>query len=172
MKYPYAKYLNALLLYASLAAPVYAWQVAYTVRSTEIKQLPYTDAATVGTLGEKASVNVMSRQGGWVKISSDKGNGWVRMLSLRGDSTAKKSGDTGLQSLINVGRTGSSGITMTTGIRGLSDEDLKNAHPNPGEFEKLKNYAANKAKAEKFGYDAKLKIRQLDYLPAPTKQGE
>ena len=159
------KYLYALVLYASLTAPAYAWQVAYTVRSTEIKQLPFSDAATVGTLGEKASVNVMSRQGGWVKINSGKGNGWVRMLSLRGDSTAKKSGDSGLQSMINVGRSGSSGITMTTGIRGLSEEDLKNAHPNPGEFEKLKNYAANKAKAEKFARDAKLKTQQLDYLP-------
>jgi hypothetical protein len=159
------KYLYALVLYASLTAPAYAWQVAYTVRSTEIKQLPYSDATTVATLGEKASVNVMSRQGGWVKINSGKGNGWVRMLSLRGDSTAKKSGDSGLQSMINVGRSGSSGITMTTGIRGLSEEDLKNAHPNPGEFEKLKNYAANKAKAEKFARDAKLKTQQLDYLP-------
>ncbi len=159
------KYLYALVLYASLTAPAYAWQVAYTVRSTEIKQLPYSDATTIGTLGEKASVNVMSRQGGWVKINSGKGNGWVRMLSLRGDSTAKQSGDSGLQSMINVGRSGSSGITMTTGIRGLSEEDLKNAHPNPGEFNKLQNYAANKAKAEKFARDAKLKTQQLDYLP-------
>lgn len=159
------KYLYALVLYASLTAPACAWQVAYTVRSTEIKQLPYSDATTVATLDEKASVNVMLRQGGWVKINSGKGNGWVRMLSLRGDSTAQKSGDSGLQSMINVGRSGSSGITMTTGIRGLSEEDLKNAHPNPGEFEKLKNYAANKTKAEKSAHDAKLKTQQLDYLP-------
>ena len=119
-----------------------------------------------GKLDEKASVSVMSRQGGWVKITSAKGNGWVRMLSLRGDSTAKKSGDTGLQSLINVGRSGSSGIAMTTGIRGLSEEDLKNAQPNPGEFEKMQKYAVNKAKAEKFARDAKLKNQQLDYLPS------
>jgi hypothetical protein len=160
------KCLYALILYATLAAPVYAWQTAFAVRGTEIKQLPFSDAKTVGTLGEKASVNVMARQGGWVKINSDKGNGWVRMLSLRGDSTTKKSGDSGLQSLINVGRSGSSGITMTTGIRGLSEEDLKNAHPNPGEFEKLTKYAASKAKAEKFARDAKLKNQQLDYLPS------
>ena len=160
------RYLFALILYATLTAPVYAWQVAYTVRSTEIKKLPYSDAATVGKLDEKSSVNVMSRQGGWVKITSAKGNGWVRMLSLRGDSTAKKSGDTGLQSLINVGRSGSSGITMTTGVRGLSEEDLKNAQPNPEEFEKLQKYAVNKARAEKFARDAKLKTQQLDYLPS------
>jgi hypothetical protein len=160
------RYLFALILYATLTAPVYAWQVAYIVRSTEIKQLPYSDARTVATLDEKASVNVMSRQGGWVKITSAKGNGWVRMLSLRGDSAAKRSGDTGLQSLINVGRSGSSGIAMTTGVRGLSEEDLNNARPNPAEFEKMQKYAVNKARAEKFARDAKLKSQQLDYLPS------
>jgi hypothetical protein len=158
------RFLYALILYASLAAPVCAGQVAYTVRSTEIKQQPFTDAATVATLGEKVGVDILSRQGGWVKISSGLGNGWVRMLSLRSDSTAKKPGDSGLQSLLNAGRSGSSGITVATGVRGLSEEDLKNAHPNPGEFEKLKNYAVNKAKAEKFARDAKLKTQQLDYL--------
>jgi len=160
------KYLYALIVSAALSAPAYAWQTAYTVRNTEIKQLPFSDSKTIATLEEKSSVTVTARQGGWVKITSGKGNGWVRMLSLRGDSIAKKPGDSGLQSLINVGRSGSSGITMTTGIRGLSEEDLKNAHPNPGEFEKLEHYAVNKAKAEKFARDGKLKDRQLDYLPS------
>jgi len=159
------KYLYALILYAPLAAPVCAGQAAYTVRSTEIKQQPFSDAATVATLGEKAGVDILSRRGGWVKISSGQGNGWVRMLSLRSDSTAKKPGDSGLQSLLNVGRSGSSGITVATGVRGLSEEDLKNAHPNPSEFKKLQNYAATKTKAEKFARDARLKTRQLDYLP-------
>ena len=160
------KFLYALILSLSLAAPVYAAQTAFTVRDTEIKQLPFSDSKTVGALGAKASVYVVSRKGGWVKINSDKGNGWVKMLSLRGDSATEKHGDTGLRSLINVGRTGSSGITMTTGIRGLSEEDLKNAQPNPQEFEKLQNYATNKSKAERFGRDAKLKTQQLDYLPS------
>jgi hypothetical protein len=160
------KYLYAFIVSAALSAPAYAWQTAYTVRNTEIKQLPYSDSKTIANLEEKSSVNVMSRQGGWVKITSGKGNGWVRMLSLRGDSIAKKTGDSGLQSLINVGRSGSSGITMTTGIRGLSEEDLRNAHPNPGELEKLEHFAVNKAKADKFARDGKLKAQQLDYLPS------
>jgi hypothetical protein len=160
------KYLYAFILYVSLAAPVYAWQVAHTVRSTEIKQLPYSDAKTVGTLDEKAKVDIMMRKGGWIKITSGKGNGWVRMLSLRSDGSARKPGDNGLQSMLNVGRSGSSGITMTTGVRGLSEEDLKNAHPNPEEFEKLEKYAVSKAKAEKFAREAKLTNQQLDYLPS------
>jgi hypothetical protein len=99
-----------------------------------------------------------------VRITSKTGNGWVKMLNLRSTSTTTKRGDSGLQSLFNIGRSGSSGITVATGVRGLSEEDLKNAQPNPREFEKLQNYAVNKVKAEKFARDAKLKTRQLDYL--------
>jgi hypothetical protein len=160
------RYLYALVVYASLAMPAHAGQVAYTVRSTEIKQQPYSDAATVATLGEKAGVDILARQGGWVKINSGQGNGWVRMFSLRSDSSVKKPGDSGLQSLLNVARSGSSGITVATGVRGLTEEDLNNAQPNPGEFAKLQSFAANKPKAEKFAHDAKLKTQQLDYLPS------
>lgn len=163
------RYLYALILLASLAVPVYAGQVAYTVRSTEIKKQPFSDAATVATLKERTSVNIVSRQGGWMNITSEGGNGWVRMLSLRSDSLATKRGDTGLRSLLNVGRSGSSGVTVATGVRGLSEEDLKDTHPNPQELEKLQNYAADKAQAEKFAHDAKLKTQQLDYLPPDGK---
>ena len=163
------RYLFVLLLCASFAAPVYAKQLAYTVRSTEIKQQPFSDAATIATLKEKTGVNILSRQGGWVRISSESGNGWVRMLSLRSDSTAQKQGDSGLKSLLNVGRTGSSGITVATGVRGLSEEDLKNAHPDPDELAKLNNYTSSKAQAEKFARDAKLKTLRLDYVPLDGK---
>jgi len=163
------RYLYAFFVYASLATPVYAGQVAYAVHSTEIKKQPFSDAATVATLKEDASVNIVSRQGGWTNITSESGNGWVRMLSLRSDSTAEKQGDTGLKTLLNVGRSGSSGTTVATGVRGLSEEDLKNAKPNPQELEKLKNYAVDKAQAEKFARDAKLKPQKLDYLPADGK---
>ena len=159
------RYLITILFFVSFAAPVYAKQLAYTVHSTEIKQKPFTDAATVATLKEKASVSILSRQGGWVRITSESGNGWVRMLSLRSDSAAQKQGDCGLQSLLNAGRTGSSGFTVATGVRGLSDEDLKNAHPNPGEFEKLNNYASSKTQAEKFAHDANLKTHRFEYVP-------
>ena len=91
------------------------------------------------------------------------------MLSLRSDSTAQKQGDSGLKSLLNVGRTGSSGITVATGVRGLSEEDLKNAHPDPDELAKLNNYASSKAQAEKFARDAKLKTLRLDYVPLDGK---
>ena len=158
------KKIFALLLLGWLPLAVYAEQQAsYTVRATEIKQQPFSDAATVGMLGEKASVKIIQRQGGWVMIGSDQGDGWVKMLNLR--SSSAKRGDSGLQSLFNLGRSGSSGITVATGVRGLSEEDLKNAKPNPAELAKMKNYAADKNQAEKFARNGKLNAQTLDFIP-------
>lgn len=161
MKYPYILFLCALL-----AMPAHAEQPAYTVRSTDVKQQPFSDAPIVTALGEKAKVNILSRQGGWVKISCSQGSGWVRMLSLRYTSTAGKRGDSGMQSLFNVGRSGSSGVTVATGVRGLSEEDLKNAQPNPRELDKLRHYAVNRPDAAAFASEGALKPQALDYLPA------
>lgn len=163
MRYGIKQLMIAFALFS--AATGHAEQIAYTVRSTEIKKQPYSDAASIATLNEQSSVNVLERQGGWVKINSSLGNGWVKLLSLRGSNTAGKSGDSGLQSLFNAGRTGSSGITVATGVRGLSEEDLKNAQANPRELEKLKRNTVNQSQAEKFARDAKLKPQQLNYLP-------
>lgn len=160
------KKLVALLLLCSLPLTVLAEQIAYTVRPTEIKQKPFSDAENVATLAEKASVKIILRQGGWIKISSVQGDGWVKMLNLRNTNTSSKSGDSGLSSLFNLGRSGSSGITVATGVRGLSEEDLKNAQPNPEELAKLKNFANDKAQAEKFARNGKLKAQSLDFIPA------
>ncbi|MGB8518032.1 MAG: hypothetical protein WCD45_09095 [Gallionella sp.] len=162
------KRIFTVLLLSWLPLLVYADQIAYTVRSTEIKQKPFSDAASVATLAEKASVKVLQRQGGWTKISSDQGDGWVKMLDLRGSDTSTKKGDTGLGSLFNLGRSGSSGTTVATGVRGLSEEDLKNAQPNPEEFAKLQTFAADKPQAEKFARGGKLKTQSLDFIPAPN----
>ncbi|MGZ8967502.1 MAG: hypothetical protein ACXW1C_06295 [Gallionella sp.] len=153
-----------LLLLSGITLPAWADSVGYTVRSTDIKPKPFSDAATLATLPEKSSVTIVQRKGGWVRISSPKGNGWVKMLNLRSSST--RSGDTGLQSLFNVGRTGSSGITVATGVRGLSSEDLQNAPPNPAEFAKLKNYAVNNQQANKFAQAGELQSQALAFIPA------
>lgn len=161
------KRLYALLLLCGLPMAAHAESVAYTVRPTEIKQQPYSDAASIATLPDKSTVGILVRKGGWVQINSKMGKGWVKMLNLRSSSTATKPADNGLQSLFNLGRSGSSGVTVATGVRGLSEEDLQNSQPNPAELAKLQGYAVDKRQAEKFGSSSKLKSQSLDYVPAP-----
>jgi hypothetical protein len=158
-----------LCLLALMPAAAVAAELALTVRATELKKEPYADAQTVATLPDQARVEILRRQGGWTQIKAQgAAQGWVRMLSLRlGDGTARK-GDSGIGSLLSVARSGSSGTTVATGVRGLSEEDLKNARPNPEELQKMEKLAATPQDVRKFSGSANLGSHQLNYLPAPV----
>ena len=161
--------LAALLLCLGLA-PVFAQETGFAVRPTEIRKEPYSDAAILGALPEKAQVRVLARQGGWMQIESGAPPGtiagWVRMLSIR-MGVEQTGGDSGVQQLFNIARTGSSGTTVATGVRGLDKEQIQNAQPNPSELRKLATFAATKADAEQFAAgNPQLKPQALDYFPA------
>lgn len=149
-----------------VAAPALAQETGYAVRDTEVKKEPFSDAQAVGTLAEKAQVKVLARQGGWMQVESGALSGWVRMLSIRMTS-GQSSFASGLKSLFSVARTGSSGQTVTTGVRGLDKEDIKNAKPNPEEVKKLAGFAASRGDAEKFAAgNPQLRTQKIDYLQA------
>ena len=152
-------------------APVSHADEAHTVRPTEVKAKPFTDADTLTRLPENSRVEVLTRKSGWMQIRNDSAAGWVKMLSLRfGNAAAqKKSGDSGLGTLFNVAATGGSGSTVSTGVRGLSEEKLKNPTPNPQAFAELQHYAASETEAQQFGESGKLAAQQFDYLPPPAK---
>lgn len=155
---------------AGIASGVRAAEIAYTVRPTEMKQEPLTDATTLASLSEKSPVEILQRQGGWARVKSTSASGWVRLLSLRFNpaSGEGQKGDSGIKSLFNVVTTGSSGTVVATGVRGLSEEELKNARPNPQELKKMRSYAASKSEAQEFSRKAKLAPQTVDFVPAPT----
>lgn len=152
----------AALLFVSSAG---AAEEAYTLRQTELKAKPYGDAQALLTLPERSKVLVLKRRASWTQVKSGKTTGWVKMLSLqlvRG--TTQRRADNGLRSLFNVAQTGRGGSTVTTGVRGLSEEQLKNAKPNPQALEDAQGFAASKADAERFAAAGKLKAQHVDYL--------
>jgi uncharacterized protein YgiM (DUF1202 family) len=141
---------------------------AYAVRNTDLKAKPYSDSATLSQLAANTKVEIMQRQSGWMQVKVNGKLGWVKMLSLRlGEASGqKKRGDSGLAALFNVASTGSSGSTVTTGVRGLSEEQLKNTSANPQELAAAQAYAVSKAEAKKFAQSGKLSAHKMDYLPA------
>lgn len=153
------RFLIPLLLFPLLAAA----EPATVIRATELKKEPAADAATVGELAENAAVDAIERKGGWTRVKSAGGDGWVRMLALRfgGPGEAKK-GDSGVSQLFNVARTGSSGTQVTTGVRGLDPEMLAKAQPNPAELAKLEQFAVTPDAAAGFAAKGKLQSRQVE----------
>ena len=149
-----------------------AAETAYTVRPTELKAKPFADSATLSSLPERSKVEVVGRQASWMQIRADGTSGWVKMLSLRlsSDSAAKKAGNTWLGTLFNVASTGKSGSTVTTGVRGLSEENLKNAQPDPEALKTLQDYTASTGAAASFAKAGKLEKKNMEYLPPVKKE--
>ncbi len=143
-----------------------AAETAVMNRETELKREPFSDAATLATLPAQSSVEILKRQGGWTQIKpANSAAGWVRMLSLRlGNGNTAKQGDSGIGALFNVARSGSSGNTVTTGVRGLSEEDLRTARPNPEELKRMQQFSVSSTEAQKFASTAKLQKQQLEYI--------
>lgn len=152
------------------AANVWAAEDAYTIRATELKAKPYSDAQTLITLPERSKVIVLQRRASWTQVKSGETTGWVKMLSLQlARGASDRRADNGLRSLFNVARSGGSGATVTTGVRGLSEEQLKSARPNPQALQELERYTADRNDAQRFAAEGKLQAQRVDYLAGGEK---
>jgi len=150
----------SLLLFPLLCAA----EPATVIRATELKADPASDATTVAQLAENTAVDALERKGGWTKVKTKSGEGWVKMLALRyGASSAPRSGDSGIGRLFSAARTGSSGTTVTTGVRGLDADQIKTAGPNDAELKKLQGFSADPQAASSFAASGKLQAQKVDY---------
>lgn len=158
----------AALLAASLLAA--AQEQAFTNRATELKERGAADARTVASLPEGAQVKVLERGGGWTRVESGGQEGWLRVFHLRFPATAQvaapSSGTGFLQGItggLGFGREQPKTTTIaTTGIRGLSPEDLKNASPDNAALGRMESYRADSAAAERFAREGKLAPVRVD----------
>jgi hypothetical protein len=168
----------ALAFLLALAPAAWAQDQAFTNRSTELKERGATEARTVAALPENTAVKVLARSGGWTRVDAGGQNGWVRVFHLRFPATVEKTSSTstgggflsGLTSAIGGGRQAGQQTTIaTTGIRGLSPEDLKNANPDPAALAKAQSYRADKPAAERFAREGKLSAVSVDYSPGERR---
>ncbi len=157
------------LFFASLLATTlaYAKETGTTRVAVDLLASPFSDAKTAGKLPSSTAVSVLERRGGWLRISASGKSGWVKLHQVRmGEGTQAKSGG-GLTTLKNVaqtGRSGSTGIVATTGIRGLSAEELKSAKPNPEAVNAMEANKASDSVARAFARSAKLKEPNVPFL--------
>lgn len=162
-----------LLILALLATPAWAAKakVAATVtgngsalKSDVIKAEPFRDAKTVGTLASGDKVEILNKDGGWLRIKSAKGNGWVRMLSIRKAGAVKAADNAGGLLALASGRAGTGKVIATTGIRGLNEEELKTATFNAEQLTLAESYGVTRVQAQQFAAQGKLKARSMGYL--------
>jgi hypothetical protein len=158
---------SLLVLLLSFAASAWAQDQAFTSRSTELKDRGAAEAKTVATLPENTAVKVVQRGGaGWTQIDANGQKGWVRAFHLRFPATVDKASGGGgaLASVTSMfgGRGSEKANSATTGIRGLSPDDLKNAAPDAAALAKAQSYRADKPAAERFAREGKLATVNVD----------
>lgn len=170
--------LQQLLLAAMLTAvTTFALAESGTVtRATQLVAAPYSDAASRGVLRVEQQVEIIERQGGWYQVTADDGRtGWLRLSSIRlGAAEQEESGGGFWASVFSfTGRSQARTASATTGIRGLSEEEIRDAEPDAHAVERLADFHPDASEAKSFAAAIKLKTNNIEPLPekAPRKGG-
>ena len=158
------------VLWLVVAALVYAaGETGVALKADGIKSEPFKDADTVGNLNKGDTVQIVTKKGGWLRIKAPGGAGWVRMLSVKrgagGGSNAAS--ELGGIAAMSTGRAGTGQITSATGVRGLSEEDLKAAKFDAAELSRAQGNAVSASVASQFAAAAKLAGQSVAFLPEP-----
>jgi len=134
---------------------------ATLIRAGDLKAEAFIDAANVTSLPADAALTVLESKGGWSRVrTADGKTGWVRLLNVRvATGTSPASGT--LAAIGGVIRTGTTKSTATTGVKGLSKEDIAQAQPNPQEVAKLDTFRSKPAQINKFAATRKLNARDV-----------
>ncbi len=162
--------MRLLLLTASLLSGLAMAEPASLLKDGEMRTKPLGDAEVVVVLKAREKVEITARKGAWANVQTSKGQtGWVRLLNLRTGSGQK--GDAGVGAIASLFKTGSSGTTVSTGVKGLSEEKLKNAQPDEEEAKRLDKYKNTSSDARSYAKQGKLSAEQINYLPVTGTNG-
>ncbi|MDP2227075.1 MAG: SH3 domain-containing protein [Moraxellaceae bacterium] len=152
-----------------LASPLALAEPGTLLRDSSLLAKPAASATVVSQLPAQSSVDITARQGAWANVKTPDGkSGWVRVLNVRTGSGQR--GDAGIGAVASVFKTGSSGNTVSTGVKGLSAEELAAATPNPAEAAKLEPLMVDDTRARQFATQGKLAAQTLEFLPTPEPE--
>ncbi len=156
----------AMLLLCTASAT--AWAAPGTVlRNEKLYSQPSASAKVAGAVAKGASVNILAKQGGWLRVTSGKTTGWIRLLSVR--AGAGGAGGVGVGDVVGAATTKSdpSRVVAVAGLRGLNEEDLKKATFNADEVARLDAMSVSATQARNFASQAGLAAVKVQALPEP-----
>jgi Bacterial SH3 domain len=158
-----------LLFCLCLPASVLAQEKGTALKSDSLLAEPFADAKRVGTVSKGDAVTILKKTGGWYQVKSPGAEGWVRLLSIRRGEAGKASTakELGGVAALSSGRAGTGQIVSTTGVRGLSEDELKSAKFDAEALKRAERYASSRAEAEAFAKNGNLVMRDVGALPDP-----
>ena len=133
------------------------------IRNSDLKSSPVIDASVVGAVQENAQVTILGYEGAWSKVQTQDGKiGWIRMLNIKPGKQEDAPSVRGVVSQVGgVVRTGTTKMAATTGVKGLSKEEIKNSKPNLVEIRKLEAFKAKPKDVENFAAKRQLRPQEI-----------
>jgi len=156
----------AALLLCVTAASAFA-APGTVLRDEKLYSQPSSTSAVAGSAAKGTSVNILTKQGGWLRVTAGKTTGWIRLLSVRAGEGGL--GGAGLGDVVGAATTKSdpSRVVAVAGLRGLNDEDLKQAKFNAEELARLEATGVTPTQARSFASQSGLAMVNVPALPEP-----
>jgi hypothetical protein len=165
-----ARWMRSLLAALLSAAGCAAAQPVILERDSVLYAEPHLESARVAQLKQGTRGEVSAKQGAWVRLKTPEAAGWLFSFNVRFQSQAPESGESSGTALGRLfGPRRNVAVTSTIGIRGLEEEDLKQAKYDGQQMKQLERYSASREVAEAAARAAGLAPVPLPYLDGETK---
>jgi hypothetical protein len=152
-----------------LAPRAQAAEEGLIIRAGDLLAQPFIDATKSAPVTANQPVTILGRRGGWANVEIGGRKGWVRLLNLRLDAGPARPASALGNPLAGL-RTGSSGRTVTTGVKGMDEENIRNATPDYGELAELDSLGVGAADARTNAQRSRLAENTVEYLGKERKK--
>jgi len=146
----------ACLIPLSYAASSLAAETGSALKNDNLRAEPYADAKVSGSFKRGDSLEILKKQGAWLQVKTRKSTGWVRLLSVKRGTATTGNQAAGVLAVAS-GRAGTGQVVSTTGVRGLSEQELKAAKFNETEVKTLESYTLSAEQGQQFAKAGNLK---------------
>jgi hypothetical protein len=140
------------------------------LRAEKLYSEPASTSKVTASVAKGASVEILGKQAGWLRVKAGSQSGWIRLLSVRAGSGGL--GGAGVGDVVGAATTRSdpTRVVAVAGLRGLNDEDLKQAKFNAEELARIDARSVSATQVRTFASQAGLAAVSVPDLPKPQAQ--
>lgn len=140
------------------------------LRAEKLYSEPASTSKVTASVAKGASVEILGKQAGWLRVKAGSQSGWIRLLSVR--AGAGGLGGAGVGDVVGAATTRSdpTRVVAVAGLRGLNDEDLKQAKFNAEELARMDARSVSATQVRTFASQAGLAAVSVPDLPKPQAQ--
>lgn len=160
------KLLAIALFFLPLMATATALMTGVVFIDINLVDSPSHDGKTIESLAADSAITVEQRQGSWTKVATAENTGWVPTLTIRIKSVTERADikDAAVEMKEKFEGEEKTEVVATMGIRGIDEENLKQAKFNKKQLALLESYHASEQQVTAFSQSGELVVKKVVYL--------